>query len=150
MKKLYVLLVILGTISVTAVFAGGIQERDGQAYSVSVWATTFVQAFAAEGKFEAMDTTLGPEDSEDGTFKNGVWYWGGFAQLQSSGTVRSGNSFKFRAGDDEEYIWLTAKYTGKQPVTVSNKEEGYLLLGTLTFVRGKPVIEIRYVEVYES
>jgi hypothetical protein len=141
-------MVLFGLSTITYVFAGGVTERDGQNYVGSVFSTMYVQAFVAEGKFVSGDAQLGPEDSDDGTFKNGVWYWAGLAQIKTSGTLRPGSSFQFRAGEGDEYIWLSAKYTGP-PITVSNKD-GYTIWGTLSFNGGKSVIEIRYIELYEN
>ena len=146
MKKLSVLYLL--TIIGFYAFAGGVEERGGQNYFASVVSTTAVHDFVEEGKYKAKDIEVGPGNSDDGTFKNGVWYWAGLACLKTSGVLRNGNTFQFKAGPQDQYKWLTAKYTGEQ-VTVSI-EDTYALWGTIAFRNNNAVIEIRYIDPFDG
>lgn len=151
MKGLSLLVPLLCT-ALYCIEAGGIREYKGQPYMVTDWAPTNVQNFIRAGSFDIEGIKVGPEDSKDGVFKNGVYYWGGPVCISSNILLQEGLSFRFRLSDNwqsnDRYNWMVAKYTGENMVV--SKTQTYTAYGTISFVgkNGKALVEIVYLEPY--
>ncbi|MDR2149868.1 MAG: hypothetical protein LBO67_03450 [Spirochaetaceae bacterium] len=154
MKRYYLTVMFFVFVAVSSIGAGGIREYKGQPYRVNEWTPTNVQQFVKAGTFDVEGIRIGPDDSPDGTFKNGVYYWGGPVSINSDSVLYTGWSIHFRLSDkwqtEEEYSWMTARYTGKNRAV--SKTETYTVYGTIQFTgkEGKEIIEIVYIEPYNE
>ncbi|MHC6204637.1 hypothetical protein ACYULU_15760 [Breznakiellaceae bacterium SP9] len=147
MKRYILFGVLFASMALCSIFAAGVKEREGQPYAVSIFTTLLMHDYIDEGSFLTEAAPL-EGDTADGTFRNGVLYWGGIGLLQKTGRINRGNNFQFRASNDDEYPWIQARYTG-QPLSV-NAADTYVLYGTLTFQNKVPSVEVRYIDIYNE